>query len=453
MSSAGTNVELKHRVTLTGAPVVILWIVLFSTLPFAAILGGMSWLLIALAIGTAVIVYQRPQEAPAAGILFIFGAAIILPYSSRFDFTLQSSEMYYWATGLLIITLAAVMRIGLRKVFAIPISAKVFLGVAFASSLYAEAHGAQSSYVLRQFYGVLLLILYFGIALHAGDEELLVKRTATFGVLCALLFFIYYAAVFSEYGFHKELGFHGTQASFLAIVLFLTAVERKNALWAAGGLALFLVPVLIFMRKDILTFLMALAIAFAMKLKSKMVRLVCFVVIGMIALISLFPEVTQIVSDNLIASTAISDIIPLGSQDATTLYERSLQLGVALAAVQSHPLLGEGLGSAFWWESPTFGLMEVGYVDSGWGYLLQKMGLLGAAAFLWFLVTIFRSISCRSIALSACLLAATIVTMFSEPVFLHFTTAPFLGAFAGLSIARQRLEGSRGSCPSSSSRV
>ena len=49
MSSAGTNVELKHRVTLTGAPVVILWIVLFSTLPFAAILGGMSWLLIALA--------------------------------------------------------------------------------------------------------------------------------------------------------------------------------------------------------------------------------------------------------------------------------------------------------------------------------------------------------------------------------------------------------------------
>jgi hypothetical protein len=432
MSIGGTNTALKDHTTLSGAPTAIFWIILISLLPFAALFGGMRWLLIALAIIISVLVFNRPQEAPSAGVLFLFGASIVLPYASRFDFTLVSNEMYYWAAGLLMITAAAVLRIGLRRVFAIPISAKVFLGLALVSALYAEINGAPTSYVIRQFYGVLLLILYFGIAQQAGDEELIVRRTATFGVLCAVLFFVYYAAVFAEYGFHKEIGFNGTQASFLAIILFLTALERRNALWAAGGLALFGVPVLIFMRKDVLTFLMALPMAFAMKLKSKLMRLVCFVFIGMIALTALFPPVTQIVSENMKSLAVLDDIMPSGIQDSTSLYERSLQLGVALATIRSHPLLGAGLGSIFQWESPSLGFLEVGYIDNGWAYILQKMGLLGTVAFAWFLVTVLRNVSVKFVALSACLLAATIVTMFSEPVFLHFTTAPFLGTFAGL---------------------
>lgn len=443
MSVVNNNVASKHWVALHGAPAVIFWILLLSLLPLAAFFGGTPWLLLGFAIGIAVIVYRRPQEAPGAGILFLFGAAIVLPYGSRFDFRVQSTEMYYWAAGLLVITVAAIWRIGLRRVFAIPLSAKVFLGIALVAALYAEAQGAATSYVIRQFYGVLLLVLYFGIALQVGDEHLLLRRTATFGVLCAFLFFIYYAAVFAEYGFHKEMGFNGTQASFLAVILFLAAVEQRKALWAVGGLILLAVPALIFMRKDILTFLMALAIGYAMKLKSKMIRLVCFALISTIALISLFPPVTQIASEKLRAFAVIDDILPAGSEDATSLYERGLQLGVALATVRAHPLLGEGLGSAFQWESPTLGLLEVGYIDNGWGYLLQKMGLVGAAAFLWFLVTVFRNLSQSSVALSACLLAATIVTMFSEPVFLHFTTAPFLGSFAGL-LVRKACSGKAG---------
>lgn len=405
-----------------------------------AFVGCMAYFLVVIAFCLAAIVYKRPQEGVGAGILFLFGASIVLPYASRFDFTVASTEMYYWAAGLLVITSAAVLSIGVRRVFSIPLSAKVFLGLAFASAFYALTHGAATSYVVRQFYGVLLLILYFGIALHAGEEDLLVRRTATFGVLCAVLFFIYYASVFAEYGFHKEMGFNGTQASFLAIVLFLKAIERRNALWATGGMALLGVPALIFMRKDILTFLMALAIALGMKLKSKMLRAACVVLVVLIAVTALFPPVTQIVSEKIDTLAIIRDILPSGTEDATSLYERSLQLGVALEAVRSHPFLGEGLGSAFQWESPTFGLMEVGYVDNGWGYLIQKMGLLGAGAFLWFLVTVFRSTSRKSIGLSACLLSAAIVTMFSEPVFLHFTTSPFLGTFAGLLVARKRAE-------------
>jgi hypothetical protein len=438
MDNVQADPSSKHWVALHGAPAVIFWILLLSLLPLAALLGGTPWLLMAFAIGIAAIVYKRPEEAPSAGVLFLFGAAIVLPYGSRFDFTVRSTEMYYWAAGLLVITVTAIWRVGIRRVFAVPLSAKVFLSVAFVAALYAETQGAATSYVIRQFYGVLLLVLYFGIALQVGDQHLFVRRTATFGVLCAFLFFIYYAAVFAEYGFHKEMGFNGTQASFLAVILFLAAVEQRKALWAVGGLILLVVPALIFMRKDILTFLMALAIGYAMKLRSKMIRLVCFALISLITLISLFPPVTQLASEKIRAFAIIDDILPAGSEDATSLYERSIQLGVALATVQAHPLLGQGLGSAFQWESPTLGLLEGGYIDNGWGYLLQKMGLLGAAAFLWFLVTVFRTMSRNSIALSACLLAAALVTMFSEPVFLHFTTAPFLGAFAGLLAKKAR---------------
>jgi len=65
------------------------------------------------------------------------------------------------------------------------------------------------------------------------------------------------------------------------------------------------------------------------------------------------------------------------------------------------------------------------------------MGLLGAGAFLWFLITIFKAFSCESAGLTACLLSAALVTMFSEPIFFHFTTAPFIGTFAGVLLARK----------------
>lgn len=437
MGIAITNAAGDYRPVLGGAPLLIFWILLVSLLPFAALFGGMSWLLMVLAVVVAVIVYRRPQEAPAAGVLFLFGASIVLPYASRFDFDVASTEMYFWAAGLLIITLAAVLRIGVRRVLRVPVSAKVFLALALVSALYAETHGAATSYVIRQLFGVLLLIIYFGIALHAGDEALLARRIATFGLLCSLIFFIYYAAVFGEYGFHKEMGFNGTQAAFLAIVLSLNAWERRNPLWAAGGLALFLVPVLIFMRKDVLTVLIALPIALSIKSKSKAVQLACLVLIAITAVVALFPPVTTIVSENIRLLPVIGEMIPAGSEDATSLYERTIQLGVALTTVKAHPWLGEGLGSAFIWESPTFGALETGYIDNGWAYLLQKMGLLGVSGFLWFLVTVFRRTSAKSVALSACLLSAAILTMFSEPVFLHFTTSPFLGTFAGLVLAEK----------------
>lgn len=368
--------------------------------------------------------------------LFLFAAQILLPFSARFfGESIDTSQMYVWAAGLLIIMIAAVVRLGPRRVFDVPLSARVFLGVAIASAIYAASQGAATSYVFRQFYGIVLLIVYLGIALHTGDEELLRRRARTFGVLCALCFLIYYIAVFGKYGFHREMGTNGAQASMFAILLAIAGMKARKLLWVLSALVILLVPILLFMRRDLVAFLVALPIALAVRSRTWKLRLTYCCLAGLLALPGVFPQFAQSVGDQLQETPVIGNIIPASAQDSTSLYERAIQAGVALDAVRNHPWLGEGLGSTFQWDSPFQGALEAGYVDSGWAYLFQKMGLLGAGAFLWLLITTFTRASRESAGLTACLLAAALVTMFSEPVFFHFTTAPFLGTFAGLILA------------------
>ena len=438
MSTTSHILVAEHRAVYRGLPVLMFWVFIVSLLLVATAFGGMQYFVIALAFGLGVIVWMRPQEAIGAGALYLFACHVVFPTAARFDSLAESAwEMYYWAVGLLIITAAAVARIGLRRVLTVPLSAKVFLAVAFAAAVYGEAHGAATSYVLRQLYGVLLLIVYFGIALHAGEEELLLRRIRTFGVLFAFCFFAYYIAVFETYGFHKEIGFNGTQAALLAVFLFITGLERRRYTWIFGGLALFLVPVLIFQRGDVLMFLMALPVALALKLQSIKVRLLCFSAIALVALTATVPPVAQYVGGQLAKVPVLGETLPEGLFAADTLADRTVQLAAAASTVQAHPLLGAGLGSFLGFESSGLGYEETGYVDSGWGYILQKMGFLGLAAFVWFLATVMRGMSREALALSACLLAATLVRMFSQPVFLHFTTAPFIGAFAGMLYANR----------------
>jgi hypothetical protein len=128
----------------------------------------MSFLLTALAVGLAAIGWARPRKAPGAGVLSLFAAGIVVPWAERFRQHVSGSQMYCWAVGVLITTLAAAMRLGLRRVFSVLRSAEVFLGVALAWAVHAEAQGAATSCVLRHFYGILLLIAYLGVALHAG---------------------------------------------------------------------------------------------------------------------------------------------------------------------------------------------------------------------------------------------------------------------------------------------
>ncbi len=438
MSIGSITLPEAHHYAPEGLFALLSWIVFISLLLVALIFGGMGYLIIALAFGLAVMVWVRPQEAPAAGMLYLFACSVLFPPSGRFEIIPDSpEEMRYWAVGLLIITASAVARLGLRRVFAVPFPAKVFLAAAFAAAVYGQAHGAATSYVLRQFYGVLLLIIYLGIALNAGNEELLLRRIKTFGVLCAVTTLVYYIAVFGKYGFHKETGFHGAQASLLAILLFMAGMERRKSLWILEAVTLLLVPVIFFMRSDVLTFLFALPTALALRLKSKKLRVLCWSASALIALPALFPPVAETVIQEIAKVSFVGEIIPSSMQDTDTLYWRGLQLTESINVLQAHPWFGQGIGSSFAFDNPSLGFLDLPFVDSGWGYLFQKMGLLGASAFLWFLISLLRSATRQSAVLAACLIATTVVSLFSRPTFFHFTTAPYLGVIAGLLLAKK----------------
>lgn len=435
-----TSLSLRSYAPATyGTPNVLFWLVMISILPAVALFGGMTVFVMALAAGLAAIVWKQPQEAPAAGVLFLLAAGTLLPYGGRFDATTFGTEMYSWAAGLLMITLAAMGRIGMRATFkALPISARALLAVATAAAVYGWIHKAPLSYVLRQYYGVVLLLAYLGIALRTGKIELLLRRIASFGSFIVACFFVYYIWMFSTYGFHKETGSINSEAVLLAIVLVVAGVERGKRYWVAGGLALSLVPVFLLDRADVLTFLVALPVALGMKLRSKKLQSLCYIVAIAGALPAMFPPVAQAIGEQLLEVPAVGRYIPLGEADAQTLYERTLQLTEAIDVAQNHPILGAGMGASFGWERPSHGFVETEYIDAGWGYILEKMGLLGLVTFAWLMLAAFRAMSRRVVPLSACLVAAFVVMQFSEPCFFHFTTAPCLGVFIGLVLAQQR---------------
>jgi len=439
MSAGSITSSKPQQMVYAGTPAFIFWMVIVSLLPVAALFGGMAFLMMALATGVAVIVWIRPQEAPAAGILFLFASSVLLPYGARLDLDMPNTgEMYYWAGGLLLITVVAVVRLGARQIFMIPASAKVFLAVGFLASVFGLMQGVAVSYVLRQFYGVLLMVVYFGLALNVGSEALLIRRIQTFGILCASMFVVYFVWTFAEYGIHREPTTVGFVPAMLATVLLFNGLEQKKPLYVLGAIILLCVPILIFQRGATLTFLAALPLAVVIKARTKKFQILACLALLFVAMPGFAPQVAEKVGEAIKTVPVIGSILPEDAAASGTLLDRVLQLGAAVVTVQAHPWLGSGMGSEIEWESPLFGgFRRTPFVENGWAYLLQKMGLLGAAAFLWFLYTVLRNVSRRAVGLSACLLAAILVTMFNNAVFFHFTTSPLAGTLAGLLVAKK----------------
>jgi disulfide bond formation protein DsbB len=416
-----------------------------TALSVAAVAGGMEYLILVLAVCLAYLVYRNPKEALSAGILFLLACNVLLPSSARFDWSWRDSEawqMYYWATGLLIISLAAVARIGIRSLQHVPASVKAFLLVAIVAALVGFANGNAPSYVLRQLYGSVLLVAYFAIAYHIGDEEFFLRRLRTFGLVCAAIFFVYYGAVFSEYGFHREITTLGTLEGAVAILCFAKGLTEKRLGWMVSGIVLFAVPLLIFVRRSLITFGVGAVLALFMRTSSRRARFFYLA----LAVLGILPGVltsgAEFVLEKMQSIPVIEAALPEGARDVNSLAERALQLASAAVTLQRSPVLGAGFGAEITWQrvaEPTE-VAQYAYIDNGWAYLAVKMGGLGIITFVWFLVTVLRCVSRNSLGISVCLLSMVLVMMFSEPVFLNFNTSPLLGAMAGLLCARKARE-------------
>lgn len=421
------------RVTLLLAGMVVVSV--------AALLGGMQYIISVLALGLAVVVVRRPREAVPAGWLFMFAAMILLPSSARLQFIDSRYaetywQMYYWAVGSLVIVLAGFYRIGLSSLLHAPPSLKAFFLVTIASTIFGLLSGNELGQVIRQLYGSMLLVLYFVIARASADEELLFRRLKVFGVLLAFAFFVYYASVFSQFGFHKEDTSLMTQAGIFAILLFVEGLITKRLPSLASSGVLLTVSVLEFRRHIILTFLFAVAVTLAVQSTTRL-RRICYIAISLLIwLPSIFPSMAQVVSDQLAKVPAIYQRLPEGIENTESLMSRNLQLVVGANALLQSPLFGEGMGGktvALYDQN----VVEHSFVDNGWAYVIVRMGGAGILAFCWFLVTVLRCMSRQSLVVSVCFLAVLLVAFYTEPIFFQFTLSPIAGALAGILYAKK----------------
>jgi len=396
----------------------------------------MAVLLTALAVVLAVRVCLQPSRVVYAGPLFLMAADVFLPAHARFSDYGQTSqwEMYFWAAWILLITLAAILKLGLRPFFRAPRPLLAFLMATVAASIYGYALGNEPSYVLRQMYGSGLLFVYFVFAREYPDQGLFLRRTRTYGAVLALSFLIYYAAVFHEYGVHKEITSVGTQAAIFAILL---AAEGSWKSWRVAAL-LFLVPLLLVWRHVIVAVPLALVVLWAMTAKSRFQRWACAGLAAGLVAASLVPSAVASILDTALDNAAVDRILPEGARDSSSIEDRGMELLEAGFVAQESPVLGRGMGSTLEWSSVTRGDWEQAYIDNGWAYLLTKMGLAGLLTFLWFVGALVRRMNAACFGPAAGVLTLLLFVMWSEPVFFQFTTAPFAGVLAGFVWASKR---------------
>lgn len=405
----------------------------------AGLLGGMQYVILAFAVGLAVFVSKQPKEAISSGILFMLVAMVFLPSTARLQFldsrTIDVSwQMYFWAVGSLIVVASAVRSIGLRALARTPAALKVFFLVAIVSSVFGFTQKNAPGYVFGELFGTLLFILYFAIACAVGDEELLFERMKTFGVLIAFAFFVYYASVFSQFGFHKEDTSLTSQMGLVATFLFSKGLIERRRSWFIPSAILLGASMLFFMRHIVLTFLFAMVLIAAVRNGSRIRKVLCYGVAAIILLPSIFPFGAQYVLDTLEEKQpGIYALLPEGTTDSKTLLDRNIELFAGAVVLVGSPILGGGMGGNLTWYRPDESdPVDKAYIDNGWAYLMVKMGAVGILAFGWLLVTVLRCISRQSLALSVTLLAILMIAMFSEPICFQFTTSPIAGVLAGL---------------------
>jgi len=394
----------------------------------AAVTGGMPAVVLALAVGLAVRVYYHPEEVIVAGPVYIMLCEIFLPSSTFVDTRAQPREMYYWATGLLLVTCAAFLKRGFSLLYKVPRSLQSYTLVAFAASVYGLFHGAELSYVIRQLYGAILLTAYFALALRGMKEESILRTFRLYGVGCALAFGVHYALVFGDYGIHKEWTTLPTQTTLLAIAF----VACRGWKWQLAAAIMLLPPLLDVVRRDWAAFALGLVLIWGFRATSRLRRRLSWALAGVIVVASLAPPFVDMILNAATQTSTLDRLIPEGARDSGTVMERGMQVFSALSVLQSSPVFGAGMGSSFESWRVWGATMDTPYVDNGWAHLIVKMGLAGLLTFGWFVKNLISWMPGRSLGFSACLLSAVLVLTFAEPVFFNFQTSPFLGAMAGL---------------------
>jgi hypothetical protein len=374
-----------------------------------------------------------------------------------------SPELAYWAAALSV-ALAATVYGYLRQrgvqracssgMVKLP---KALYGFGAASAIGAVV-GLANAYslpsVAKQFFGCLLFVTYFWLAVRLAPGVAGIRAVARTILKACVLFSSLYAGIYiwelPSLGFHKELTILSTYAG-SAVVLLLPQLVQRNPFrrWRmfAVGAVLFSTPFLAEYKRAMAGIFICALMTIGLRSRSKPRRYVTLTLGLTLFTIILATPILDYVGRAVSSVPSLAGVLPANVQSDYSVYLRLTESAQLLASTNSPTLLGTGLGSTLSWYNPyTHTVWTQETVDVGWVYLVVKLGLLGLGTFLWLLAGLCAESLERAphgIVLGFLLMLIFFaVEMMADTAFVYFMIAPWTGMACGwlhsLSQSRRR---------------
>jgi O-antigen ligase len=372
-------------------------------------------------------------------------------------------EFFYWGVGIALITTCLAVATffssevdwaAARKRFGAGTSTAMLgmLLVILAATVYGLFAGNQMFAAGRQLFGCLLLPVYYflGIVLFrsAADIELWLRRVSWVVTLGSVWYVARLSVInFANAMYYREQSPLVAYSGAIAVVAWSQLITRRRAgAWLQAFVHLLLcVSAILLMgnRTTLGSFLAAIAVLTAMIIWKRRVLALALTVSLLPIGMGIAPYVmTRLAESRGLEGNIAGRFIFALSEDQS--YQgRLAQTEVVMNMVERRPVLGAGMGS-----ENTFILpgeqhrVKVASVDSGWGYLLLKMGYLGLAVFLVLVALLLQRgfvglDTVKNPALRANRLAAigvflyALVSFLGGPTYFHFSVAPFFATALG----------------------
>jgi O-antigen ligase len=372
-------------------------------------------------------------------------------------------EFFYWGIGIALITagLAAATFFSSKVDWA---AARERLGAGtsiamlgmlltiLAATVYGLLVGNQTFAVMRQLFGCLLLPVYYllGIVLFrsAADVDHWLRRLSWVVTFGSVWYVQRLSLISFAHGtYYREQSPLTAYAGAIAVVGWIHLFEpRRLSQWLqalAQCVLCLLAALLMGSRTTLGSFMAAIGILTVLIIWKRRVLALALVMSLLPIGMGVAPYVmTQLVENRGLVGYITDRFVFVLSEDRS--YQgRIAQTEVVMKMVNQRPVLGAGMGSENTFFSPSEQhRVKRASVDSGWGYLLLKMGYLGLAVFLVLVALLLkRGLSglsgVRNAALRKNRLAVVgvflyaLVSFLGGPIFFHFSVAPFFATALG----------------------
>jgi O-antigen ligase len=419
---------------------------------------GLGAAYLAISVCVAVYIYVNPIEALWGAFAVLALGELLLPLGPDTDFGADSPvSFWYWGVALGLVTTAAFLALRRKhyppadwKALPRPLfwSSAFLLLCVLLSIIYGSVAGDGLSASLRQGTGTMLFLAFIYFTLRIAPTSVEFQRFASRTQLIMLAYSFIYALHYlprnlGTLTFVRERSPLLFFAGLFGAVALVTAYVRpkwRNRWEVLFSCVIFASAILVSgFRSPLLAMLISSFVLILAKVLRRPLRLLLatalvFLVIAanpvrqienIFRSIGLHPELAQRFTVNPLTDSSVLD--------------RMSELYSIWQEVQVHPVLGKGMGSSFEWFEPEQGItVTTSFVDSGIGFLLLKMGLMGFIVFTWwaavslaFATRLWRAKPTPESLLCLCALAYYLLFLFLGPSFFQFVFSPWAGVVIG----------------------